>query len=128
MLVYAFHISFLIGRYIFTLKFVEYFFNSMTLLLQISFFSGNFSVDGMSVRAPDTNIVTLQLNQLTDPAKIHAGDPVLCSNSKCTAVMSHLSTVNMGEDQQVECYKHTVCACNWISVEYQYPHRSAYTE
>ena len=81
----------------------------MTLLLQISFFSGNSSVDGMSVRTPDTNIVILQLNQLTDPAKVHAGDPVLCSNSRCTAVMSHLSTVNMGEDQQVEI---TACACN----------------
>lgn len=59
------------------------------------------SVDGMSVQVPDTNIVTLQLNKLTDPAKIHAGDPVICSNSKCTAVMSHLSKVNTVEDQQV---------------------------
>ena len=61
-------------------------------------------MDGISVRAPDTNVVTLQLNRLTDPAKIHAGDPVTCSNSKCTAVMSHLSKVNIVEDQQVECF------------------------
>jgi len=72
-------------------------------------------VDGMSVRAPDTNVVTLQLNQLTEPPKIHAGDPVTCFNSKCTAVLSHLSKVNMAEDQQVECFVILMCTVQGLS-------------
>ena len=81
----------------------------------MTLFSGKSSVDGMSVRAPDTNIVTLQLNQLTDPPKIHAGDPVTCSNSECTAVLCHLSNVNMTEDQQVEWFVMVMCIVQELS-------------
>lgn len=45
----------------------------------------------MTIRRADPNIIALQFNKLLMPKIYHTGDPFVCSNGECTAVLSHLS-------------------------------------
>ena len=55
-------------------------------------------------RKADTNILAVKFNTLTGPSAVHTGDAVVCSNSACTAILSHLSQLSGasgGEDSKV---------------------------
>ena len=46
----------------------------------------------------DTNIFVLKFNSLSEPKPVHTGDPVICSNQACTAVLNHLSYIREEEE------------------------------
>ena len=48
-------------------------------------------------RRQDTNILAVKFSTLAEPGHIHTGDAQVCSNKKCGAIVSHLSTI-LGED------------------------------
>ncbi len=62
------------------------------------------------VRRSDTNILAVKFNKLIEPSDVHTGDPVVCTNENCSAVLSHFSTVSDqdGKDEKV-CRE--VCVC-----------------
>ena len=39
----------------------------------------------------DTNAFVVKFSSLSEPKRVHIGDPVVCSNQGCTAVLNHLS-------------------------------------
>ena len=39
----------------------------------------------------DTNVFVVKFSSLSEPKPVHTGDPVVCSNQGCTAVLNHLS-------------------------------------
>lgn len=39
----------------------------------------------------DTNVFVVKFSSLSEPKPVHTGDPVVCSNQACTAVLNHLS-------------------------------------
>ena len=45
----------------------------------------------------DTNIVSIKFGILADAKQVHTGDPVVCGNSECTAVLNSYSVVDEGE-------------------------------
>ena len=55
------------------------------------------------VRRTDTNVLAVKFNKLIEPSDVHTGDPVVCSNLSCTAVLSNLSstTDQEGKDEKV---------------------------
>ena len=59
---------------------------------------------GRYVRRSDTNILAVKFNKLIEPSDVHTGDPVLCGNQSCLAVLSHLSSVvnQEGKDEKVK--------------------------
>lgn len=46
---------------------------------------------GVVSRQVDTNVIAITFNTLVNAANVHAGDVVVCSNTNCTAILSHLS-------------------------------------
>lgn len=54
---------------------------------------------GRIIRKSDTNILAVKFNQLIEPSHVHTGDPVVCRNASCSAVLSHLSSVGKQEDK-----------------------------
>ena len=49
----------------------------------------------------NTNILMIKFGALSKPCKVHTGDPVVCSNDQCAAVLSHLSKIS-SEDEGVK--------------------------
>jgi len=49
----------------------------------------------------DTNVLVVKFSSLSQPKPIHTGDPVVCSNQGCTAVLNHLSHVREEQDEKV---------------------------
>ena len=45
-------------------------------------------------RRADTNVISLQFSRLQEKVNVHTGDPVVCKNSDCTAILSHLSRIS----------------------------------
>lgn len=43
-------------------------------------------------------MLAVKFNKLTDPSNIHTGDAVVCGNTQCTAILSHLSKISDNED------------------------------
>ena len=41
----------------------------------------------------DTNVFMVKFSCLSEPKPVHTGDPVICSNQACTAVLNHLSHI-----------------------------------
>lgn len=41
----------------------------------------------------NTNILMLKLGVLSKPCKSHTGDPVVCSNDQCTAILNYKSKI-----------------------------------
>ena len=60
---------------------------------------------GHSVRKADTNIFSVKFKTLAESSSVHTGDPVVCKNTQCSAVLSHLSdlTKTLGEEVGVNC-------------------------
>ena len=83
----------------------HYLFHHKTLI-------GKDTVDGISVLSPDTSIVALQLDQLSYPPQFHTGDPVICSNPNCSAVMSCISMQSSLQEQVwIPCCTGVSCTC-----------------
>ena len=49
----------------------------------------------------NTNVLMLKLGALSKPCKVHTGDPVVCSNDQCTAILNYNSKVTT-EDEGVK--------------------------
>ena len=49
----------------------------------------------------DTNVLVVKFSSLSEPKPVHTGDPVVCSNQGCTAVLNHLSHVREEHDEKV---------------------------
>ena len=57
---------------------------------------------GRRTRRTDTNVLAVKFNTLTGPSHVHTGDRVVCCNPQCTSILSHLSKVEGGtQDQKV---------------------------
>ena len=56
------------------------------------------AMDGYKV---DTNVFVVKFSSLSQPKPVHTGDPVVCSNQKCTAVLNHLSPIREEQDEKV---------------------------
>ena len=41
----------------------------------------------------DTNILMIKFGALSKPCKVHTGDPVICSNDQCAAILNHHSKI-----------------------------------
>ena len=48
-------------------------------------------------RESNTNILMIKFGALSKPCKVHTGDPVVCSNDQCAAILSHLSKISNEE-------------------------------
>lgn len=68
------------------------------LLQQIGTTGQNSERDGYKI---DTNVLVVKFSSLSEPKPVHTGDPVVCSNQKCTAVLNHLSHVREEHDEKV---------------------------
>ena len=44
-------------------------------------------------RDPDTNILMIKFGALSVPCKVHTGDPVICSNDQCAAILNYHSKI-----------------------------------
>ena len=55
---------------------------------------------GKVVRRSDTNILAVKFNRLVEPSDVHTGDPVVCGNDGCSAILSHLSSITDQQDKQ----------------------------
>ena len=42
---------------------------------------------------PDTNILMIKFGALSVPCKVHTGDPVICSNDQCAAILNYHSKI-----------------------------------
>ena len=42
---------------------------------------------------PDTNILMIKFGALSKPCKVHTGDPVICSNDQCAAILNYHSKI-----------------------------------
>ena len=49
----------------------------------------------------DTNVLVVKFSSLSEPKPVHTGDPVVCSNGGCTAVLNHLSHIREEQDEKV---------------------------
>jgi len=58
----------------------------------------NSEKDGYKI---DTNVLVVKFSSLSEPKPVHTGDPVVCSNQGCTAVLNHLSHVREEHDEKV---------------------------
>ena len=56
---------------------------------------------GIHVRFPTPNVLEVKLNCVNDITTVHSGEPVICSNKVCEAILSRTSTIN---DKQVSVY------------------------
>lgn len=56
---------------------------------------------GMDGYKVDTNVFVVKFSSLSQPKPVHTGDPVVCSNQKCTAVLNHLSPIREEQDEKV---------------------------
>ena len=58
---------------------------------------------GRVVRRSDTNVLAVKFNKLIEPSDVHTGDPVVCTNKNCSAILSHLSSMSSqdGKDESV---------------------------
>ena len=56
------------------------------------------------VRATDTNVLAVQFSSLSEPSQWHTGDAQFCSNTKCAAIVSHLTKLEGEEDTKVLLY------------------------
>ena len=63
----------------------------MHFLLHIYLDHGAAKFDGIRTRRADTNVIAILFNTILEPKDVHTGDPVICENPKCEAVLSHLS-------------------------------------
>ena len=43
------------------------------------------------MRKADTNIFAVKFKTLAESSSVHTGDAVVCKNTQCSAVLSHLS-------------------------------------
>lgn len=75
----------------------------------VSYTSFNLRVDsahvrraGRVTRRADTNVLAVKFNTLVEPSDVHTGDSVVCVNTNCTAILSHLSTVKDHKDTDKE--------------------------
>ena len=41
----------------------------------------------------DTNILMIKFGALSKPCKVHTGDPVICSNDQCAAILNYHSKI-----------------------------------
>ena len=46
----------------------------------------------------DTNILMIKFGALSKPCKVHTGDPVICSNDQCTAILNCHSKITKEEE------------------------------
>ena len=55
----------------------------------------------------DTNVFVVKFSSLSKPKPVHTGDPVVCSNQACTAVLNHLSHIREEpeKDEKVTIYR-----------------------
>ena len=44
-------------------------------------------------RDPGTNILMIKFGALSVPCKVHTGDPVICSNDQCAAILNYQSKI-----------------------------------
>ena len=44
-------------------------------------------------RTPVTNVLLIKFRALSKPCKVHSGDPVICSNEQCAAILNHHSKI-----------------------------------
>lgn len=55
--------------------------------------AGNTQERAIKARKADTNLFAVTFDGLSGQPSIHTGDPVVCTNSDCNAVLSHISEV-----------------------------------
>jgi len=53
------------------------------------------------VRKADTNIFSVKFKTLAESSSVHTGDPVVCKNTQCSAVLSHLSDLTKMLDEEL---------------------------
>ena len=44
-------------------------------------------------RDPNTNVLMIKFGVLSKPCKVHTGDPVICSNDQCAAILNYHSKI-----------------------------------
>ncbi|KAL5491087.1 hypothetical protein EMCRGX_G016307 [Ephydatia muelleri] len=78
---------------------------------------------GVVSRQVDTNVIAITFNTLVNAANVHAGDVVVCSNTNCTAILSHLSKLTDPEGDGAAGKKEWKCefcgTCNFVELEPQ---------
>lgn len=67
-------------------------------------------------RRADTNVISLQFNRLQEKVNVHTGDPIVCKNSDCAAVLSHLSRISGEGESKVRFDMHTETLKLWMYV------------
>ena len=50
------------------------------------------------VEDKDTNILMIKFGALSKPCKVHTGDPVICSNDQCAAILNCHSKITKEEE------------------------------
>lgn len=70
----------------------------LTLYTKIGTTGPSSERDGYKI---DTNVLVVKFSSLSEPKPVHTGDPVVCSNHGCTAVLNHLSHVREEQDEKV---------------------------
>ena len=45
----------------------------------------------------DSNVIGIKFSVLSDTKELHTGDPVVCTNEKCTAILSSISAIKEEE-------------------------------
>ena len=80
-------------HFTFTCKFI--------FMISLSLGMGMESFSVHHVRATDTNVLAVQFSSLSEPSQWHTGDAQFCSNTKCAAIVSHLTKLEGEEDTKV---------------------------
>ena len=48
----------------------------------------------------DTNVLMIKFGALSKPCKVHTGDPVVCSNDQCAAILNYHSKVTKETERE----------------------------
>ena len=68
----------------------------------VNFIDGEYDADSVNPLPPpkkpkhedkDTNILMIKFGALSKPCKVHTGDPVVCSNGQCAAILNYHSKI-----------------------------------
>ena len=50
----------------------------------------------------NTNVLMMNFGALSKPCSVHTGDPVICSNDQCAAILSHISEIKSEKEGDSE--------------------------
>lgn len=71
-------------------------FSTVPFYIPIGAIEQSTASDGCKI---DTNVFVVKFNSLSEPKPVHTGDPVVCTNKACTAVLNHLSYIRKEADK-----------------------------